>query len=61
MSTAGDDPAEATRRLVNRLLHDPSDALRGLAGRAGESAAAEALLKHLFRLGHDPDEKENDE
>ncbi len=61
LSSGGDDAAEATRRLVNRLLHDPSEALRGLAGRAAESAAAEALLKHLFRLGHDPDNEENDE
>ncbi|MFQ5774850.1 MAG: glutamyl-tRNA reductase [Kiloniellaceae bacterium] len=47
---------EATRRLVNRLLHDPSQVLRAAAAegtRAGGSgrAALEAALRRLFRIG----------
>src|SRR5690606_528458 len=45
------DPAEATRRLVNRLLHEPSEALRRLAAQGGDAAAAEALLRRLFGVG----------
>ena len=46
-----DDAAEATRRLVNRLLHDPSEALRTMAA-ADEAqwATAEDTLERLFRL-----------
>lgn len=43
--------AEATRLLVNRLLHDPSEALGEIAALAEEDpAAAERLLVRLFRL-----------
>jgi glutamyl-tRNA reductase len=52
----GGDTAEATRLLVNRLLHDPSEALRALAaeeGGAGQQALAERLLTRLFRLQDD--------
>ena len=47
---------EVSRRLVNRLLHRPSEALRHLAADAGgastlaERAAVERSLKMLFRL-----------
>ena len=45
------DAAEATRRLVNRLLHDPSEVLRALAGSdPPASAACEEALRRLFRL-----------
>jgi glutamyl-tRNA reductase len=49
----GCDAEEATRRLVNRLLHQPCEALRRLAAEAGgagqaERAAAERLLRTLF-------------
>ncbi|MFI4987118.1 MAG: glutamyl-tRNA reductase [Alphaproteobacteria bacterium] len=47
------DAAEATRRLVNRLLHDPSEALRALAAdetSAARRALAERLIRRLFRL-----------
>jgi len=52
---AGPDPDEATRRLVNRLLHAPCEALRRLAAEPdgiglAERAAAERLLRTLFRL-----------
>jgi len=44
------DAAEATRRLVNRLLHGPSAALRRLAAEhgAGEAAKAERVIALLF-------------
>ena len=48
--TPGIDAAEATRLLVNRLLHDPSEALRALAAEGGDRDAAEKLLRRLFRL-----------
>ena len=43
---------EATRLLVNRLLHDPSEILRALAAdnAFAEHEAAEALVRRLFRL-----------
>lgn len=51
---AGLDAAAATRLLVNRLLHGPSEMLRALAAEGGaelaEQAAAERLLSRLFRL-----------
>ena len=43
------DAAEATRRLVNRLLHDPSEALKEMAGNS-DLTAGERLLERLFRL-----------
>ncbi len=47
----GGDAAEATRRLVNRLLHDPSEALRALAAADPTAAAAcQRALHRLFRL-----------
>jgi len=53
----GRDPETATRLLLNRLLHDPSEELRGLAAEAdgsNMSAAAERLLARLFRLDAPP-------
>lgn len=54
----GLDAAAATRLLVNRLLHGPSEALRSMAADAGgaglaERAAAERLLLQLFRLAEE--------
>jgi glutamyl-tRNA reductase len=46
----GIDAAEATRLLINRLLHDPSAELRRLAAEQGDPEAAEALLRRLFGL-----------
>src|SRR5260221_7474709 len=50
---ASDDAATATRRLINRLLHDPSELLRRAAG-GGEAttsaAVLEQALRQLFRL-----------
>ena len=60
------DAAEATRLLINRLLHDPSEVLRALAADeddGNERALVERLLRRLFRLAPSarcrPD-KEND-
>ena len=50
---SGLDAEAATRLLVNRLLHAPSEVLRGLAASAGDAAEAEALTRHLFRLDRD--------
>ncbi len=54
----GLDAEAATRLLVNRLLHAPSEVLRGLAASAGDAADAEALARRLFRLDRDDDEGE---
>lgn len=46
------DAEDATRLLVNRLLHDPSDELRRLAEDDRRALPqAESLLRRLFRLG----------
>ena len=47
------DAAAATRLLINRLLHDPSKVLHEVADAdetGAERAAAERLLRRLFRL-----------
>ncbi len=41
---------EATRLLINRLLHAPSEVLKEGAVESGEWAEMERLLKKLFRL-----------
>ena len=53
----GADADDATRRLVNRLLHRPSRGLDELA-RSGTSGEAERQLRQLFGLAGD-DEREN--
>ncbi|NIA71871.1 glutamyl-tRNA reductase [Pelagibius litoralis] len=55
------DAEEATRLLVNKLLHDPSEALRRTAAadrRAGETL--EASLRRLFGLTPDAEESEEE-
>lgn len=58
LADAGGDPERATRLLVNRLLHTPSEALRDLAGQGTnggkELKDMENALKRLFGLGHGP-------
>jgi len=49
----GLDAEAATRLLVNRLLHAPSETLRALAASAGDAAAEEVLVRRLFRLESD--------
>jgi glutamyl-tRNA reductase len=53
----GGDAETVTRRLVNRLLHDPSEVLRQLAGADADVAAIERLVRRLFRLGSDEERK----
>ncbi|HIJ61947.1 MAG TPA: glutamyl-tRNA reductase [Rhodospirillaceae bacterium] len=52
MAEAGGDAERATRLLVNRLLHDPSEVMKEIAGSPAGDAweAAEGVLKRLFRL-----------
>ena len=61
LAEAGGDAEKATRLLINRLLHDPSEAIRawGAGGNAGGAAnreTAERILKNLFRLDQDDEE-----
>ena len=62
---AGGDAEAATRLLVNRLLHEPSAALRALAEAGGadgaDGAEAERLLIRLFGLdGPEADDEERE-
>jgi glutamyl-tRNA reductase len=50
LSEAGGDADKATRLLVNRLLHEPSEMMKAIAGTDGQWPAAEELLKRIFRL-----------
>ena len=50
LAEAGDDAEKATRLLINRLLHKPSEAMRGEAASGGGWAAAEDLIRRLFGL-----------
>ena len=60
LAEAGDDAERATRLLINRLLHDPSEVLREIAGTIGLEAGDDAewrrteqALRRLFRLERD--------
>jgi glutamyl-tRNA reductase len=59
---ANGDAARATELLVNRLLHDPSEVLRGIAsGHAAgaiDSEAAARIVAALFRLDGPPGDEE---
>lgn len=51
LAEAHGDAEKATRLLVGRLLHHPSEALRALGAENNEQyEAAQALLRSLFRL-----------
>jgi glutamyl-tRNA reductase len=50
LAEAGGDAAEATRLLINRLLHSPSEAMKQIAAEGAEWQAMEKTLKKLFRL-----------
>jgi len=50
MAESAGDAEKATRLLVNRLLHDPSEMMKLLAGDENAWPAAEELLRRLFRL-----------
>ena len=58
--SGGTDAGEATRRLVNRLLHRPSEALRRLAA-GDETIEGERLLRLLFQLEEQPGAPENED
>jgi len=54
---AGGDADKATRLLIHRLLHDPSEVMKDIAG-MGEAGrpdwdATEAVIRRLFRLERD--------
>ena len=50
LAEAGNDAAVATRLLINRLLHAPSEAMKGVAADGQEWQEMEKTLKTLFRL-----------
>jgi glutamyl-tRNA reductase len=53
LAEAKGDAEAATRLLMGRLLHAPSEVLRDMAGAAAaeEVAGVEDMLRRLFRLG----------
>jgi glutamyl-tRNA reductase len=55
----GLDAEAATRLLVNRLLHAPSEVLRGLAASAADATDGEGLARRLFRLDRDEGEEDS--
>lgn len=50
LAEAGDDAARATQLLLNRLLHAPSETMKGVAADGAEWQAMEKTLRTLFRL-----------
>jgi glutamyl-tRNA reductase len=50
LKEAGGDADKATRLLINRLLHTPSEAMRDEAAEGGGWAAAEDIIRRLFGL-----------
>jgi len=55
------DADEATRRLVKRLLHRPSEALRELAAETGSEAEKQAAARLVSRLFGLPDTGDGDD
>lgn len=51
LAEAGDDAERATRLLVNRLLHAPSEAMRRAAAEDPDWSTAEAFIRRLFGFG----------
>jgi glutamyl-tRNA reductase len=62
LKDAGDDVDKATNLLANRLLHEPSIALRDIAagGNSAELGAMERAVERLFALS-DADNTDNEE
>jgi glutamyl-tRNA reductase len=60
LTEAGGDADKATRLLVNRLLHEPSEAMRGEAAEGGGWQAAEDVIRRLFGLVRGKGGKESD-
>jgi len=62
LKETGDDAEKATRLLINRLLHAPSEAMRGEAASSSGWPAAENVIRRLFGLGgRKADKNDNDE
>ena len=62
LKETGDDAEKATRLLINRLLHAPSEAMRGEAASSTGWPAAENVIRRLFGLGgRKADKNDNDE
>jgi len=55
LAEAPQDADKATRLLIGRLLHAPSQVLRDLAADTGRKMSAEDLLRLMFRLDGDKD------
>ncbi len=53
LAEVGDDADKATRLLVNRLLHGPSQVMRADAARREDWSTVEGILRRLFNLGGD--------
>ncbi|WNJ99599.1 glutamyl-tRNA reductase [Thalassospiraceae bacterium LMO-JJ14] len=54
---AGNDAEKATHLLVQRLLHTPSERLRAKAHSGEDIAAAERMIRDLFDIADDGDDK----
>ena len=50
LDEAGNDADKATRLLIARLLHDPSEEMKGVAAEGAEWLSMEKALRKLFRL-----------
>lgn len=50
LAEAGGNAEEATRLLINRLLHAPTETMKDVAAEGAEWQAMEKTLKKLFRL-----------
>ena len=50
LAEAGGDADKATRLLINRLLHGPSEAMRCEAAEGGGWQVAEDVIRQLFGL-----------
>ena len=60
LAESGTDAGAATRLLINRLLHGPSETLRSVAaGDPGAARALEQAIGRLFRLDHQEAEAED--
>jgi len=61
LKETGDDAEKATRLLINRLLHKPSETMRGEAAKGGGWPAAENVIRRLFGLsGRKSDANDSD-
>jgi len=57
LAEAGGDAEEATRRLVNRLLHGPNTALKTIAAEGKDASSLAELVERLFGLEGSEKEK----